>query len=268
MRGRGAAAHETIETVSGCRDNALGIYISIPFCRSKCTYCNFASGVFPAARHEQYIDRLLEDLHGASSWAVDAGLELPRRVDTVYLGCWRREVFAKSGLFDPELVRNQDDELNFRLRRMGGRIWQSPRIRSVYCPRDSIRVLFRQYMQYGFWKVAVIRKHRALAAWRHLAPALFVCSIAAGVILAMGSMVAGMPHTAFWIAAGVGAELALYLLVCVAAALPSKSLGFPTLLLVPAAMTVYHVSYGLGFVLGILRSGKRSEPLFTALTRR
>ena len=66
--------------------NALGIYISIPFCRSKCTYCNFASGVYPASEHERYVDRLIADMRQSHSWAVQMGVELPRTVDTVYLG--------------------------------------------------------------------------------------------------------------------------------------------------------------------------------------
>jgi oxygen-independent coproporphyrinogen-3 oxidase len=65
---------------------ALGLYISIPFCRSKCTYCNFASGVYPASEHKRYVDRLVEDLAAAPAWAARVGVELPRRVDTVYLG--------------------------------------------------------------------------------------------------------------------------------------------------------------------------------------
>jgi oxygen-independent coproporphyrinogen-3 oxidase len=65
---------------------ALGLYISIPFCRSKCTYCNFASGVYPASEHTRYVDRLIEDMAGAGNWAERMGVELPRRVDTVYLG--------------------------------------------------------------------------------------------------------------------------------------------------------------------------------------
>jgi len=67
-------------------DNALGLYISIPFCRSKCTYCNFASGVYPASDHARYVDRLIKDLSQSADWAARMGLDLPRRVDTVYLG--------------------------------------------------------------------------------------------------------------------------------------------------------------------------------------
>ncbi|MGH9598504.1 MAG: coproporphyrinogen-III oxidase family protein, partial [Terracidiphilus sp.] len=68
------------------RGSALGLYISIPFCRSKCTYCNFASGVYPARDHERYVNRLIEDLSAARGWAAQMGVDLPRRVDTVYLG--------------------------------------------------------------------------------------------------------------------------------------------------------------------------------------
>jgi oxygen-independent coproporphyrinogen-3 oxidase len=66
--------------------NSLGIYISIPFCRSKCTYCNFASGVYPASEHGRYMDRVLSDLRGAAAFASERGLQLPHCVDTIYLG--------------------------------------------------------------------------------------------------------------------------------------------------------------------------------------
>ncbi|MGA3009191.1 MAG: radical SAM family heme chaperone HemW [Terracidiphilus sp.] len=65
---------------------ALGLYLSVPFCRSKCTYCNFASGVYPASEHARYVDRLIEDMRAAGKWAALMGVALPRRVDTVYLG--------------------------------------------------------------------------------------------------------------------------------------------------------------------------------------
>lgn len=65
---------------------ALGLYISIPFCRSKCTYCNFASGVYPASEHERYVGRLIDEMHGAADWAREFGAEIPHTVDTIYLG--------------------------------------------------------------------------------------------------------------------------------------------------------------------------------------
>src|SRR5689334_5169766 len=81
-------------------------------------------------------------------------------VDTVYLGCWPRRVFDRFGLFDEELVRNQDDEFNLRITRGGGKIWQSRSIKSSYQPRGSLHLLFQQQLQYGYWKVRVIQKHK------------------------------------------------------------------------------------------------------------
>lgn len=68
------------------RSDQLGIYISVPFCRSKCTYCNFASGVFPAGDHARYIQRLINEMRGAHKWSENLGAELPAEVDTIYLG--------------------------------------------------------------------------------------------------------------------------------------------------------------------------------------
>lgn len=76
----------------------LGLYISIPFCRSKCTYCNFASGVYPASEHERYVERLIADLRGAGAFAEQMGVELPRAVDSIYLGGGTPSLLA------PELV--------------------------------------------------------------------------------------------------------------------------------------------------------------------
>jgi len=72
--------------MTGLHNNSLGLYVSIPFCRSKCTYCNFASGVYPASEHARYVERVIADMKGAGEWAGRMRLELPRRVDTVYLG--------------------------------------------------------------------------------------------------------------------------------------------------------------------------------------
>jgi oxygen-independent coproporphyrinogen III oxidase len=66
--------------------NSLGLYFSVPFCRAKCTYCNFASGVYPTSDHNRYVARLIEDLAAARGWAKSMQVELPRKVDTVYFG--------------------------------------------------------------------------------------------------------------------------------------------------------------------------------------
>lgn len=194
--------------------------------------------------------------------------------DTVYLGCWRRSAFERFGLFDPELVRNQDDELNFRIRRGGGRLFQSPKIQSYYTPRSSLAALFKQYLQYGFWKVAVMRKHGSVASLRHLVPALFVSSLLLGAFLVALSMALSWTAGALFAGTFLGVELTLYAIACLFATLSYLgTLELPALLALPGVIAIHHVAYGLGFLMGLLQrvqSGSNSpQPagFFTALTR-
>lgn len=165
-------------------------------------------------------------------------------VDTVYLGCWSRDVFDKIGLFDEELVRNQDDEFNLRLTRADGKIWQSPRIRSWYKPRGSLRDLFRQYMQYGYWKVRVIQKHTLPASIRHLIPGTFVFLIAVLFLLS------------FWLPLAAWCWFGLagaYLLCDFAASFVTAARnGWKLILVLPFVFADYHFAYGFGFLRGIL----------------
>ncbi|HEX4647053.1 MAG TPA: glycosyltransferase family 2 protein [Verrucomicrobiae bacterium] len=183
-------------------------------------------------------------------------------VDTVIYGCWKKEVFERIGYFDEELVRNQDDEHNFRLTRAGGKIYQSTRIRSWYHVRGSLRALFRQYMQYGYWKVLVIRKHRKLASWRHVMPGAFLGSLC--LLAAVGLL---WPP-ALWVAAGLGA---LYAATTVAAAVIIAARAQWTLLpILPAVIACFHFGYGYGFLRGILDFAvlnNAPEAKFVQLTR-
>jgi glycosyltransferase involved in cell wall biosynthesis len=95
-------------------------------------------------------------------------------VDTLAFGIYRREVFARIGLFDETFVRNQDDEFNFRLVRRGGKILLAPSLKIIYFVRDSLLQLGRQYYQYGYWKWRVFRKHGRVASLRQVTPSLFV----------------------------------------------------------------------------------------------
>lgn len=65
---------------------SLGTYISVPFCRSKCTYCNFASGVFSAAQMGRYVERLIEDMQSIRGFATEVGAVVPESSDSIYLG--------------------------------------------------------------------------------------------------------------------------------------------------------------------------------------
>jgi glycosyltransferase involved in cell wall biosynthesis len=165
------------------------------------------------------------------------------RVDTAYLGCWPREVFDRIGLFDEELVRNQDDEFNLRLTRAGGKIWQSPRIKSWYSPRRNLGALFKQYMQYGYWKVRVIQKHKLPASIRHLIPGGFVAMLVSLPLLSIRWEFAGLA----WM--GLGAT---YLVADLTASyLVAGRKGWKLFPLLPLVFFIYHLGYGFGFLRGV-----------------
>jgi glycosyltransferase involved in cell wall biosynthesis len=162
-------------------------------------------------------------------------------VDTLAFGAYRREVFERLGGFDEELVRNQDDEFNFRLTQAGGKIWLDPAIHSIYYSRASLRKLWRQYYQYGFYKVRVIQKRGGVASWRHLVPGLFVVSLVASLLLGLlsrkpllGSSVVG-PY--------MGANLA--------ASAYTAQQDWRMFTSLPLIFAILHLSYGVGFLHGV-----------------
>jgi glycosyltransferase involved in cell wall biosynthesis len=164
--------------------------------------------------------------------------------DTVFGGVYRREVFERIGLFDEELVRNQDDEFNLRLVQHGGRIWHSPRIRSWYSPRQSLTALFRQYVQYGYWRVRVIQKRKAAASRRQFVPGVFVFLLFALPLAGLWWRMAG------WAWVGL---VAAYLTSSVAVSLGIAAReSWRFLWTLPVVFACYHVGYGVGTLRGIV----------------
>lgn len=163
--------------------------------------------------------------------------------DTVYGGCFRKDRLVEVGMYDESMVRNQDDELSFRIRKSGGRIFQSGKIRIGYYPRTRFRQLFKQFLQYGFWKTIVIRKHPLQASPRHYIPALFVAGL---VVLSTGSLFDGrvarlfLQFTAFYLFA-----------VSVAAFRVCRLAELQLWPGVGLSIVLMHVGYGTGFLLGL-----------------
>jgi len=199
--------------------------------------------------------------------AAAAGGALSRRIDhegeadTVYLGAWPRRTFARWGGFDEALVRNQDDEHNLRITKGGGRIWQSARIRSAYRPRARLGQVFRQYLQYGYWKPFVMKKHGQAASMRHGVPALFVVALALGIVATLAGF--GWPLVLLLLAyAAVVMSLA-------AAVARASRLPMAALLRVPVVIAACHVAYGIGSVAGAWDAyvARRARAAFTHLSR-
>jgi len=105
------------------------------------------------------------------------GVKVPRLVDTVPFGCYRREVFDKIGLFDEDMVRSQDAEFNLRLIKNGGKILLAPDIVSYYYARNSFIKLITMYAQYGYFKALSAAKIGKIIGIRQMVPALFISSL-------------------------------------------------------------------------------------------
>jgi glycosyltransferase involved in cell wall biosynthesis len=165
-------------------------------------------------------------------------------IDTVYLGAWWRTDLLALGGFDESLVRNQDDELCLRIIRSGGTVWQSAAIRSFYTPRDSLRALWRQFYQYGYWKAAVIRKHRLPASVRQVMPTLFLALL---VTLAISGLFEPLLAVL-----GIGLLIAYVAAAAFTGFLVTESYRPSSLVLIVLSVGCMHLGYGLGFAHGAI----------------
>lgn len=170
--------------------------------------------------------------------------------DTVYLGVFRRDALDAAGGFDETLLRSQDSELNWRLRRRGEAVWFDPELAVAYRPRGSFGALARQYFDYGRWKAAILLRDPASLRLRQLAPPALLLGLAAsGALAAAGAL-----------------RLAAVVPLVYTLALAASSLWIglrrrePAALLAPPALAVMHLSWGAGFFLPARRARKRREP--------
>ncbi|MCH9030257.1 MAG: glycosyltransferase family 2 protein [Bacteroidetes bacterium] len=158
--------------------------------------------------------------------------------DHVYLGAWRRKLFDEIGYFDERLIRNQDDEFHYRARSLGKRIYLNPEIKSYYHPRSSLSKVIEQYFQYGLFKPVVLRKIKSEIKLRHLVPLIFV------MYLLSLPLAYKFPY---WLL-----PIILYFLVISWNVLRSK-LNIKSKLYLIIIYPLIHISYGVGFMLGILK---------------
>jgi glycosyltransferase involved in cell wall biosynthesis len=163
-------------------------------------------------------------------------------VDTIAFPAYTRAALDLAGPFDETLVRNQDDEYNYRLRKLGARLLLAADVRSDYYSRSTLRSLCRQYFQYGFYKVRVMQKHPRQMSARQFAPPLFVSGLLLAPVAAAVSPLAGDAAVTV---------VALYALATlgVSAAIARRN-GWAQAPALVAAFPALHLSYGLGFLAG------------------
>lgn len=164
--------------------------------------------------------------------------------DTVPFGCYKREVFEKTGPFDTDLVRNQDDEFNGRLLNLGGKIYLIPQVIINYTARDTLCKMRQMYYQYGLYKPLVNKKLGAPATVRQFFPLLFLLGLLVGGICSIFSPFILQLYTTI---------LLIYLFVgVVVGSMGAIRTHQPLLvLLMPYVFFNIHMSYGLGYLVGI-----------------
>ena len=155
--------------------------------------------------------------------------------DSVTFGAWKTAIFKTTGLFDTSLKRNQDDEFHYRAKQLGFKIYQTPKIKLKYFPRNSLRALFKQYFQFGLYKPAVLKKVKTGIKLRHIIPSLLVLNVFLSLIF---------QNIVF------SSTLIVYslLLLCFSIFNP---LRFVVKLRILLAFIFIHFAYGIGFLGGV-----------------
>ena len=165
----------------------------------------------------------------------------PGWVDTVYLGAWRTATLRELGGMRTDLAVNEDYEMNVRLRQLGHGVYLSPSIRSTYFVRASLPKLARQYGRYGFWKVRTLIDHPGSLRWRQLVAPAFVISILMTPLAVATLGPIGWLHLAGYAIANVAASTTV-----------ASRTSWSHLPLLPLVFLLVHLSWGTGFLAGLL----------------
>mgnify|MGYP001159253157 CR=1 FL=1 len=171
------------------------------------------------------------------------GADKIMKVDTVPFGCFRRETFDKLGLYDEELIRNQDDELNARIIKNGGKIFLIPHLVVKYYARDTIKKTRTMFYQYGLYKPLVNKKLGSPATIRQFFPVLFVLGLIGGLILSF-------IHNVF---------IYIYLIVLLIYLTGALYFGIKDskdkkeIFYLPYMYLSIHIAYGWGYLVGIYK---------------
>lgn len=167
--------------------------------------------------------------------------------DTAYLGVFQRDRLVEVGLFDEDIKRGQDWELNRRLRQTGGTVWFTPELEVVYRPRSSLRKLVRQFVATGIWRGELARRFGAANSLRYFVPPLAVIGIALGLVVGVVGLAAGV----WWLGFGLVIP-AVYVIFVIGASVIAAREGLRTGLWYLIVLPCIHFGWGIGFLLGFL----------------
>ncbi|WP_285113335.1 glycosyltransferase family 2 protein [Leifsonia sp. fls2-241-R2A-40a] len=172
--------------------------------------------------------------------------------ETVYLGVFRRDRLLDVGLFDEEIKRGQDWELNRRIRSAGGTVWFTPRLKVTYRPRPNLYRLARQFFSTGIWRGELARRFPTSNGLRYFAPPVMVLGVAIGTLLGIAGIVQAAVGAAPWLLWGFAIPALYVVIVVISALLWGRRDGFRAFLWFLVVLPCIHFSWGTGFVLGYL----------------
>ena len=189
---------------------------------------------------------VLSHRFGVGSAIFRIGAKDPTLVDTVFGGCYKREVFDKIGYFDENLPRGQDMDFNLRLRKSGGKILLVPEIKSFYYARSDLKSFWRHSFTDGVELVSPLKFGVVIFSWRHLVPLAFALGLIILLFLAIFSL---KFLWLFFIFLGLYLLMTLYFSAKIAFA----EKDFKYLFFMPIVFATLHIGYGLGSVFGLLK---------------
>lgn len=190
------------------------------------------------------IAECLSNKFGMGNSYFRVGAKEVMSVDTVPFGCFRKSLFDKIGLYDADMVRNQDDELNGRIIKSGGKIYLLPDVEIKYFARDKISKVRKMFYQYGLYKPLGNKKLGSPATIRQFFPLLFVFGLIVGLILSIIFPVL-LPFYC--------SIIILHLLIGAFEGLKSakKTKSWQCIFIMPYIFMNMHISYGVGYIHGL-----------------
>ncbi len=171
----------------------------------------------------------LNSVFGSGSSYFRIGTDKPMYVDTVFGGCYKREVFDKVGLFNENMARSQDIEFNLRLKKRGGKILLVPEIVSYYYPKSSIKDFFRHNVEDGIWAILPLKFSKIALQSRHYIPLIFLLTLPLSIWLYI--------------------PVSLYYSFVIAV----KEKNIKLFFLMPVVFAARHLGYGIGSLIGIFK---------------
>jgi len=166
-------------------------------------------------------------------------------VDTVFPGAWPRETFEKYGYFNDQLIRNQDIEHNFRIRKNGGKVYFTPEIKCVYFCRSNLKDLWKQNFGNGIWSIKTVKIAPGSLSLRHFVPLIFVCGL-------IGSMI--FSFFSFWGNILLLLIIGSYLLAVIFFSIKiGFTKGIKHVFILPIIFMTMHLSYGFGSLMALIR---------------